>query len=347
MKPYPPLGLLYLTAFLKTRGYSIDIFDSTFAERTNYRTVRERVGHRRHLYHADDAPLGARDRPRGQALRMVRDLGRPRERELHGRVPRGRPRCDRDRRGRGHVVGAASRARALRRASTPDVPGVAFRDEAGAIVHTHERANEGSRRAPSARSRRHRPPLVPRRVEDAPRRKQHQSDHGARLPVSVQLVLARRVRLHASPAQPRRRCRRDANRSSIVTIQTRSGTATTSSLISHPWLAEYGVGSTPRDSQAVRDDHASRQAPKRGGSRAAAQARLLPHLDRLGERQPEDSRRNGAWRDRRAGAAFHEARASARHSGRHVLDGGATRARRSRTSLQPWSTSSGAIRMSF
>src|SRR6187549_2211951 len=34
MKPYPPLGLLYLTAFLKTRGYSVEIFDSTFAERT-------------------------------------------------------------------------------------------------------------------------------------------------------------------------------------------------------------------------------------------------------------------------------------------------------------------------
>jgi anaerobic magnesium-protoporphyrin IX monomethyl ester cyclase len=33
MKPYPPLGLLYLSAFLKTRGYSVEIFDSTFAER--------------------------------------------------------------------------------------------------------------------------------------------------------------------------------------------------------------------------------------------------------------------------------------------------------------------------
>ena len=34
MKPYPPLGLLYLAAFLKTRGFSVDIFDSTFAERS-------------------------------------------------------------------------------------------------------------------------------------------------------------------------------------------------------------------------------------------------------------------------------------------------------------------------
>ena len=34
MKPYPPLGLLYLSAFLKTRGYSVEIFDSTFAPRS-------------------------------------------------------------------------------------------------------------------------------------------------------------------------------------------------------------------------------------------------------------------------------------------------------------------------
>src|SRR4249920_3145830 len=33
MKPYPPLGLLYLSAFLKTCGYSVELFDSTFDER--------------------------------------------------------------------------------------------------------------------------------------------------------------------------------------------------------------------------------------------------------------------------------------------------------------------------
>lgn len=33
MKPYPPLGLLYLSAFLKARGYTIEAFDSTFDER--------------------------------------------------------------------------------------------------------------------------------------------------------------------------------------------------------------------------------------------------------------------------------------------------------------------------
>jgi anaerobic magnesium-protoporphyrin IX monomethyl ester cyclase len=32
MKPYPPLGLLYLSAFLKQSGFSVDVFDSTFEE---------------------------------------------------------------------------------------------------------------------------------------------------------------------------------------------------------------------------------------------------------------------------------------------------------------------------
>jgi anaerobic magnesium-protoporphyrin IX monomethyl ester cyclase len=33
MKPYPPLGLLYLSAFLKAQGYSAEVFDSTFEQR--------------------------------------------------------------------------------------------------------------------------------------------------------------------------------------------------------------------------------------------------------------------------------------------------------------------------
>jgi radical SAM superfamily enzyme YgiQ (UPF0313 family) len=33
MKPYPPLGLLYLSAYLKTRGHSVEVYDSTFGTR--------------------------------------------------------------------------------------------------------------------------------------------------------------------------------------------------------------------------------------------------------------------------------------------------------------------------
>src|SRR5215831_13573355 len=30
MKPYPPLGLLYLSSYLKSRGHAVEVFDSTF-----------------------------------------------------------------------------------------------------------------------------------------------------------------------------------------------------------------------------------------------------------------------------------------------------------------------------
>ena len=33
MKPYPPLGLLYLSGYLKSAGFSVEIYDSTFGER--------------------------------------------------------------------------------------------------------------------------------------------------------------------------------------------------------------------------------------------------------------------------------------------------------------------------
>src|SRR5688500_10611002 len=33
MKPYPPLGILYLSAFLRRAGCGVDVFDSTFGDR--------------------------------------------------------------------------------------------------------------------------------------------------------------------------------------------------------------------------------------------------------------------------------------------------------------------------
>jgi radical SAM superfamily enzyme YgiQ (UPF0313 family) len=35
MKPYPPLGLLSLSAYLKARGYSVEVYDSTFGSRAH------------------------------------------------------------------------------------------------------------------------------------------------------------------------------------------------------------------------------------------------------------------------------------------------------------------------
>src|SRR5438477_1557023 len=41
MKPYPPLGILYLSAFLKRSGFSVEVFDSTFRDFTDFEgTVR-------------------------------------------------------------------------------------------------------------------------------------------------------------------------------------------------------------------------------------------------------------------------------------------------------------------
>jgi anaerobic magnesium-protoporphyrin IX monomethyl ester cyclase len=36
MKPYPPLGILYLSSFLKQRGFNVGVFDSTFRRRDEF-----------------------------------------------------------------------------------------------------------------------------------------------------------------------------------------------------------------------------------------------------------------------------------------------------------------------
>lgn len=40
MKPYPPLGILYLSSFLKSKGFSVGVFDSTFQ---NFDAFAERI----------------------------------------------------------------------------------------------------------------------------------------------------------------------------------------------------------------------------------------------------------------------------------------------------------------
>src|SRR6185503_817402 len=43
MKPYPPLGILYLSAFLKRTGFSVDVFDSTFRDFHDFEETIKRV----------------------------------------------------------------------------------------------------------------------------------------------------------------------------------------------------------------------------------------------------------------------------------------------------------------
>src|SRR4051794_22056024 len=35
MKPYAPLGILYLCSYLRSKGFSVDVFDTTFASRND------------------------------------------------------------------------------------------------------------------------------------------------------------------------------------------------------------------------------------------------------------------------------------------------------------------------
>ena len=45
MKPYPPLGLLYLSAYLKRQGHSVEVYDSTFGTRDELdRKIRQSPG---------------------------------------------------------------------------------------------------------------------------------------------------------------------------------------------------------------------------------------------------------------------------------------------------------------
>jgi len=43
MKPYPPLGILYLSAFLKREGFSVEVFDATFRDFDDFEAVVKRV----------------------------------------------------------------------------------------------------------------------------------------------------------------------------------------------------------------------------------------------------------------------------------------------------------------
>ncbi len=43
MKPYPPLGILYLSAYLKREGFSVEVFDSTFRDFDDFERTVKRV----------------------------------------------------------------------------------------------------------------------------------------------------------------------------------------------------------------------------------------------------------------------------------------------------------------
>ena len=36
MKPYPPLGILYLSSYLKAKGFTVEVFDTTFKSKSEF-----------------------------------------------------------------------------------------------------------------------------------------------------------------------------------------------------------------------------------------------------------------------------------------------------------------------
>src|SRR5438132_9611493 len=43
MKPYPPLGILYLSAYLKRAGFAIEVFDATFRDFSDFEDAVHRL----------------------------------------------------------------------------------------------------------------------------------------------------------------------------------------------------------------------------------------------------------------------------------------------------------------
>ncbi|HEX9921400.1 MAG TPA: cobalamin B12-binding domain-containing protein, partial [Anaerolineae bacterium] len=43
MKPYPTLGLLYISSYLKAKGFAVEIFDSTFESLATFATYMRRT----------------------------------------------------------------------------------------------------------------------------------------------------------------------------------------------------------------------------------------------------------------------------------------------------------------
>ena len=161
--------------------------------------------------------------------------------------------------------------------------------------------------------------LLPRRLEDPSRREQHQPDHRARLSLSLQLVLARGVRLHAPAAQPVERAPTRCSGSSSATTPTRCGTPTTCSR-----SAIRGWPTTPPSSSGAASIGPSRPSRAPTACRTRGAAALLRELgcyriwigSESGSQSILDAMQRGVTVEQVQSRL--QARAGARHPGRHV-----------------------------
>ena len=224
MKPYAPLGLLYISAYLKRAGFDVETFDTTFSDREALvarlaATPGGVVGVYTNLMTRANRDL---DRRAGPPPSLDRDLRRSRERQLSRRLHRrAAPMSWSLGEGREHARGVA--AGPARPRPAPIARGRRNRlPRRGRSGRAQRPARQGPRhRLPAvARSRSHRHAAVRRHVANASRDGLGQPHHRSRLPVQVQLVQSCRVRVLAPPARPDRLRRRGAAHRRAVSART-------------------------------------------------------------------------------------------------------------------------------
>ena len=325
MRPYPPLGILYLAAYLKARGQAAEVFDTTFSSLAalERRLLDERpdvIG----IYTNLMTKLNVlrimrfiRARPELASSRIV--LGGPEvthhadrflehgadvivigegEETLHALVAAWASG------GRDAAAGRHRRHRVARR-----------RRQRRAHTATAAAAQPG--RSPRAGARRAGSAAVPDGVARPPRHERRVRQHDARLPLHVPVVQPRRLRrqlpaAHAAPGRRRDRAHRRALPPRFVLVRRRR-VHDQSPLAGGADRRARGA----RRARPVRVHHARRPAGRTVG-RAAQAFGLLSRLDRRRERVAGGARRDGPASDRRAGAGHDPPVQAPRHRHRHV-----------------------------
>ena len=308
MRPYPTLGLLYLSSYLTRAGFSVGGLRHDLLEPRGAGRAAPHLGRR---------PASSASTRTSMTRAAVLDVAR--RAKAHGwTVVLGGPEsanypeeylargADVVVVGEGEVTMAellpALAARGPHRLH--GVAGIVFRDEdGGRRQEPREAEDPGPRLPPLARPRGDRPAALRRRLADAPRLGQRQPDHGARLRLQVQLVLPRRLRLLAPAAEP------VGTADEVAHIVERWAPdqvwyADDVFTINHSWLFEYAA-ELKRRGLKVPFETISRadRMMKDEVLEALAATGLHADLDRLGERQPEDPRRDAAGRHRRSRSA--------------------------------------------
>ena len=206
----PAAGAALSLGLPEAGGFDVEVFDTTFAaprRRSPRASPPSPGGVVGDLHQSDDPPRRCSPSSRAaKAHGWTVVLGGPEAAELPGRVPGARRRRRGGGRGRGDAWPSCCRR------SPPAARTVCTASPAPSFA---TRTGDGGRPTPSAaqiadldspplarpRGDRHR--ALRRRLARAPRHGQRQPDHRARLPLPLPLVLARRLRLHPPPAQPR------------------------------------------------------------------------------------------------------------------------------------------------